>query len=102
MAESATVAIIDDDEAVLDSLRLLLTHAVDATLDRQVLLRRTSASEFRAACPSLPAGKWRIAVDDDLAGWSLRGRVDGVIAIELRARDPGGREAMSAPGGATS
>lgn len=74
-----------------DNLRLLLTHSADASLDRQVLLRRTATGDFRAPCASVPAGRWRVALDDDAAGWSLRARVDGALdAVELRARDPGG------------
>jgi hypothetical protein len=73
------------------SLRLLLTHSNDVSLDRQVLLRLSQPGEFRAPCSDLPAGKWRIALDDEFAGWAIRAKVDGSLAsVNLRARDPGG------------
>jgi uncharacterized protein len=72
-------------------VRLLLTHAEDAELDRQVLLRRSREGEYRAACELLPASRWRIALDDEAAGWTVRSQIDGSLdSVELRARDPDG------------
>ncbi len=78
-------------EVRADSLLLLLTHSHAPALDRQVLLRRSPAGEFIAACDELPAGKWRIALDDAAGKWSLRTEFNGNLRrIELRAREPGG------------
>ena len=71
------------------TLRLLLTHSSDADFDRAVLLKLGAPGEYRASCPPLPAGRWRLALDDDVAGWSVRTRVDGSRDIEIRARHPG-------------
>jgi hypothetical protein len=73
------------------TLRLLLTHSNDAGLDRQVLLKRGAANEYRAACAALPDGRWRLALEDDAAGWSLRQRITGSLTqIDLVARNPEG------------
>ncbi len=73
------------------NLRLLLTHSNDASLDRQVLLKRGPAGDHRADCAAVPEGRWRLALEDDAAGWSLRQRVTGSLAhVELVARDPEG------------
>ena len=73
------------------SLRLLLTHSSDASLDRQVLLKRAATQDYRAACADLADGRWRLSLEDDAAGWSLRQRITGSLArIELAARNPEG------------
>ncbi len=73
------------------ALDLLLTHGVDAGLDRRSRLTRHAAGEFRGACAPLAPGKWRIALEDDAAQWSLRGNVDGRDDhVLLRARSPDG------------
>lgn len=73
------------------TLRLLLTHSQNVDLDRMVMLKRSATGEFRAPCEALPEGRWRIALDDDSAGWSIRARIDGALArVDLRARDPRG------------
>ncbi len=72
-------------------LRLLLTHSNDAGLDRQVLLKRGAANEYRAACAEVPEGRWRLALEDDAAGWLLRQNAVGSLAqVELVARNPEG------------
>lgn len=79
--------------AAVDSpnLRLLLTHSNDASLDRQVMLKRTPAHDYRSACEDLAPGRWRLALEDDAAGWSLRQRITGSLEhIELAARSPEG------------
>jgi hypothetical protein len=73
-----------------DTLRLVLTHSIDAGLDRVVLLTRARGDEYRAPCGGLPAGGWRLSLEDDAAGWSLRQRVDALTHVKLAARDPGG------------
>jgi uncharacterized protein len=73
------------------ALNLLLTHGVDAGLDRRVRLTRVAANDYRASCTPLEAGKWRVALDDDSAQWAVRGAVDGPLAgLVLRARSPEG------------
>lgn len=74
-----------------DNLRLMLAHASDAGLDRVVLLKRGTGEVFRAACADAPAGRWRLSLEDDAAGWSLRQRVDGLARVELVARFPEGQ-----------
>jgi hypothetical protein len=73
-----------------DSLQLLLTHSNDVDLDRRVLLRRAAGGEFRAPCEKLPPARWRIALDDEVKGWSLRARTSTLERVELQARNPGG------------
>jgi hypothetical protein len=73
------------------ALNLLLTHGSDAAFDRRVRLLRVAPNEYRAACAPLESGKWRVAVDDDSARWTLRGSADDFLAsLELRARIPDG------------
>jgi uncharacterized protein len=73
------------------ALNLLLTHGVDAGLDRRVRLTRVAANDYRAACAPLDTGKWRVALADDSAKWAVRGTVDGPLAgLVLRARSPEG------------
>ncbi len=72
------------------TLRLLLTHSDDVSLDRQLLLKRVQPGRFSAPCQGLPPGKWRISLEDDAAGWSIRAQLSGSLeSAELRARDPG-------------
>src|ERR1041384_4410182 len=72
-------------------LRLLLTHSNDAGLDRQVLLKRAAGDDYRAPCADAAPGRWRLALEDEAGGWSLRQRVNGSLThVELVARDPGG------------
>ena len=76
------------DPAALD---VLLTHGIDAGLDRALRLPRVAPGEYAADCESPPPGKWRIAVDEPAGAWSVRVAVDGRLSrVELRAHDPGG------------
>jgi hypothetical protein len=82
----ALISPLDTEPAALD---LLLTHGVDAGLDRRTRLTRIAAGEYRSACAPLAPGKWRIALEDDAAQWALRGNVDGrADHVLLRARSP--------------
>lgn len=73
------------------ALNLLLTHGLDAGLDRRVRLTRVAANDYRASCAPLDSGKWRVALDDDSAHWALRGALEGGLAVlVLRARNPDG------------
>lgn len=74
-----------------DNLRLMLAHSSDAGLDRVVLLKRSAGNEYRAACADAPAGRWRLSLEDDAAGWSLRQRVEGLARVDLIARSPEGQ-----------
>jgi hypothetical protein len=73
------------------SLTLLLTHSVDAGLDRVLLLKRMSQGEYGAPCAPIPDGRWRVALNDAEGKWSIRTQVSGTVGhLELRARSPEG------------
>ena len=85
---SATLRNAPDDPAALD---MLFASGTDAGLDRVILLRRTEAGMYRGACAPLPAGSWRVVLEDSAGAWALRTQASGNAArLELRARDPGG------------
>jgi hypothetical protein len=88
-AEGRCVAhVANADPAALD---VLLTHGVDASLDRVLKLPRVAPGEYAADCAPPPPGRWRISVDEPSGAWSVRDAVDGELArIALRTRDPGG------------
>ena len=61
------------------TLTLLFANSADAGLDRVVLLRRVAAGEYRGTCQAIPAGHWRVALEDAGAverphagGWQCR------------------------------
>jgi hypothetical protein len=84
----AHLAASSADPAALD---VLLTHGVDAGLDRALKLPRVAPGEYAADCVAPPAGKWRISIDEPAGAWSVRDAVDGRLSrVELRARDPAG------------
>jgi hypothetical protein len=69
------------------SLTLLFTHGADAGLDRVVLLNRVAPGEYRGACATIPAGRWRVTLEDAAATWSIRAQANGAVdALTLRAR----------------
>jgi hypothetical protein len=73
------------------ALNLLLANGTDAGLDRRVRLARIGPAEYRAGCAALPAGKWRVGLDDESMKWALRGTADaGFESLELRASNPDG------------
>src|SRR5690349_7234625 len=83
---SATLRHAPDDPA---SLTLMFTHSSDAGLDRVVLLRRTQAGQYHGACAPLPAGHWRLALEDATGAWAIRAQLDGSPErLVLRARAP--------------
>ena len=83
---SATLRHAPDDPAALN---LMFTHSSDAGLDRVVLLRRTRAGQYRGACAPLPAGRWRLALEDAAGAWAIRAQFDGSQEqLVLRARAP--------------
>ena len=74
-----------------ESVRLLLTHSDDAGLDRQLRLQRLEPGLYQATCEAMPAGRWRISLDDAAGDWAIRARAEGTLAhLELRARSPEG------------
>ena len=63
-------------------LVLSITHASRPALDRRVvLLSEGDGGRFIAASPALPAGLWRLQLEDENGGWRLRG--------DLRTGDDG-------------
>jgi hypothetical protein len=84
----ATLRHAPDDPA---ALMLSFTHSSDAGLDRVVLLRRSEAGLYRAACAPLPAGRWRVALEDPAGTWAIRSQFgSGQESLVLRARTPDG------------
>lgn len=85
---SALLRHAPDDPA---SLTLTFTHSSDAGLDRVVLLRRMQPGQYRGACAPLPAGRWRVALEDAAGAWAIRAQFDASEdRLVLRARDPDG------------
>ena len=72
------------------TLTLMLTSGSDPGLDRVVLLRRISKGEYRASCPPIPEGRWRVSLEDAEGTWILRSQLAGTLTeLELRARNAG-------------
>jgi hypothetical protein len=87
LACSAALRKAPDDPA---TLTLLFTNGSDAGLDRVVLMKRVEAGQYRGTCGPLPAGRWRLAIEDAAGAWALRDEFNGrVDQLELRAHDPG-------------
>jgi hypothetical protein len=73
------------------ALTMLFANGADAGLDRVLLLRRIAPGEYRGACEPLPAGRWRVALEDDARRWSIRAQATGSVErLTLRARNPDG------------
>ncbi|MEO8016566.1 MAG: FixH family protein [Pseudomonadota bacterium] len=74
------------------ALYLQFTHGRNADLDRTLRLQRIGVGRYAGDCAAIPAGRWRIAVEDDAHGWSLHGLAEGPLRqFTLRAQDPDGR-----------
>ena len=74
-----------------ERLNLLFAHGSDAGLDRALYLQRVSPGEYRAACAPIPAGRWRVALEDSAGQWGIREELDGSVdALTLRPRSPEG------------
>ena len=73
------------------ALSVLFAHGSDAGLDRMVYLQRVAPGDYRAACPAIPPGRWRVALEDSAGAWAIREQLDGnVEQLSLRARNPEG------------
>jgi hypothetical protein len=87
LACSAALRKAPDDPA---TLTLLFTNGSDAGLDRVVLMKRVEAGQYRGTCGPLPAGRWRLAIEDAAGAWALRDEFNGrVDQLEVRAHAPG-------------
>jgi uncharacterized protein len=74
-----------------EALSLLFASGADAGLDRVLHLPRVAPGQYRGACAPLPAGRWRVSLEDSAGQWALRGQVHGSFhRLELRARNPEG------------
>ena len=73
------------------ALNVLLTNGSDADFDRRLRLVRVAPAEYRAPCASIPAGRWRVAIDDNSGQWSVRAVASGALeSLSARARSPDG------------
>jgi hypothetical protein len=73
------------------ALYLQLTHGSSADLDRLLRLPRIGAGSYSGECADIPAGRWRISIEDEAHSWSLRGFAEGPLRqVTLHARDPDG------------
>jgi len=74
-----------------EALSMLFANAANADLDRVLRLPRVAPGEYRAACAALPAGSWRVSIEDAAGQWAIRTQVSGRIdRLQLRARNPEG------------
>jgi len=85
---SATVTRAPNDPA---ALHLLFVNSTDASLDHSLRLARVAPATYAAECAVLPAGRWRVALQDDAGQWAIRTQFIGDVSrLELRARSPDG------------
>jgi hypothetical protein len=69
-----------------DTLRLEITHPIEPSADRHVVLQK-HGDDYSAACPTLQAAHWYLELADDRTGWTVRGRLEGAERqVELDAR----------------
>jgi hypothetical protein len=54
-----------------------LVHATRAGHDLRLRLVRSPAGRYEAALPPLPAGRWRIALEDPAGSWRVVGGSQG-------------------------
>jgi hypothetical protein len=55
------------------SLSLQFIHATRAGMDQHLTLQRDTNGEFLGTLPSLPAGRWNVALQDPAGKWRLSG-----------------------------
>ena len=58
-----------------DQLSLTLAHPTRSGMDQILTLAHTGGSQYRAALPVMPAGKWQSHLADGAATWRLSGIV---------------------------
>ena len=74
-----------------EALSLLFANAANPDLDRALRLPRVAPGEYRGDCVALPAGRWRVSLEDAAGEWAIRTQVSGKVErLELRARNPEG------------
>jgi hypothetical protein len=72
-----------------EALSMLFANAANPDLDRALRLPRVAPGEYRGACVALPAGRWRVSLEDAEGEWAIRTQVSGKVdRLELRARIP--------------
>lgn len=69
-------------------LRLSLFHPTRAGLDRELTLPAVAAGVYEGPVTPLPAGRWRLIVEDGTASWRLAGdwQAPGQTALQLVAQ----------------
>jgi uncharacterized protein len=87
IASGECVATVRSAPGDAPSLTLLFANGADAGLDRVVLLNRVVPGEYRGACAPIPAGRWRVSLEDAAATWSIRAQAVGAVdRLTLRGR----------------
>jgi hypothetical protein len=56
-----------------EQLRLSLVHPTHSGMDQNLVLRHAGGGHYRAALPTMPAGKWHVLLADTGATWRLTG-----------------------------
>jgi hypothetical protein len=69
-AESGTLQVLLQGDAP-EALFVHLAHATRAGHDVRLRLARSAAGTYEAALPELPAGRWRIAIEDPRGAWRI-------------------------------
>jgi len=90
-ADSGRIRVqLDKDGALPAALRLQVTHATRAQLDRSVVLQSVAPGIYEGLLQLHDAGHWSLAIDS--ADWRLAGPWDGHSALLLdAAAQPGTR-----------
>jgi hypothetical protein len=69
-AESGTLQVLLQGDAP-EALFVHLAHATRAGHDVRLRLARSGSGTYEAALPELPAGRWRIAIEDPRGAWRI-------------------------------
>jgi len=87
IASGECVATVRSAPGDAPSLTMLFANGADAGLDRVVLLNRVAPGEYRGACAPIPAGRWRVSLEDAAATWNIRAQAVGAVdRLTLRGR----------------
>ena len=62
---------LEGRDAAPDALFAQLVHATRAGHDRRLRLPRIAAGVYEAAMPTLPAGRWRLVLEDPQGEWRI-------------------------------